>query len=92
MSSFSFGDHYIFIMEQKSPLRGRVYFAGVFFALGLAGARGFFTAGAFATGIGATGGTASTFTGSATGAGDATSTGLVIVSKKCVPSAFSLLK
>jgi len=36
-------------MEQKSPLRGWVYCAGVFFALGLAGARGaavFFTAGA----------------------------------------------
>ena len=87
MSSFSFGDHYIFIMEQKSPLRGWGYFAGVFFALGLAGPRGFFTAGAFATGA-----TASTFTGSTTGAGDATSAGLARVSKKCVPSAFSLLK
>jgi hypothetical protein len=54
-------------MEQKSPLRGWVYCAGVFFALGLAGARGaagFFTAGArLAFGAGST---ASTFVGSLT--------------------------
>ena len=87
MSGFSFGDHHIFILQQKSPLRGWVYFAGVFFALGLAGARGFFTAGAFVAGA-----TASTFTGSATGAGGTTSAGLVNVSKTCDPSGFSLLK
>ena len=55
----------------------------------MAGARGFFTAGAVVTGTGAT---ASTRTGSATGAGGAASTGLVNWSNGCDPSGFCLLK